>query len=380
MRSAIARDIVQVRASGAPESQAHIDAWENSDLKIQFYDRLDKLLSRDLAVISNITLDEWLNVTNKFVDRLHELDQEFLYKITNGHLLEQISIREGLKMFGALFACIVAAALVIHFTTKETEKLEHALRSTRVLAAAVQRFVPRQPLRVMGITSILEVEPGMQTEVATVMLTCGIKNFGDLARIMSNTELFDWISHYLHKMTQVTQQQRGYVDVFFGDQLHCVFSVPKSAVNAAILMQVATDQSNSTLVAQGRDTTLSVAIGIHHLTSCLGVFGDSSSRLSICMISSENTLPTRLEGMSKTFGSKILATEAVVTHLPSNFDDGRGYRFRLLGTVATRLNKKDKVTDQLMTSMTRSSPESQLHQQGQNASQKGGSVFDSKAS
>jgi class 3 adenylate cyclase len=350
MLSAANRDVTQLRATGGAEAMAHLDSWSNSPLKAEFYARTDKMLTRDVNIFSNITLSDWLNVSNAFVDFLFAQDKIVLGKITNGDLLRTVALNEGLKMLGAVVACVIAAALVIFFNSREQEKLETALRSTRILARAINRFCPKNQLRTMGVRSIVEVQAGLHTEVATVMLTCGMNT--DLARVMTNTELFDFFSQYLQKMTQITQQQKGYVDLFFGDQLHNVFQVPKNAVNAALLMQSCTSHINSTLIAEGRDTTLSVGIGIHHLIAVTGVFGDSSSRLSVAMISSEGMLATRLEGMTKTFGSKIIATEPVIQHLPANFQTigGKGYRYRLLGTVTSRLNRKDRMANQLMTS------------------------------
>jgi hypothetical protein len=115
-------------------------------------------------------------------------------------------------------------------------------------------------------------------------------------------------------MTRAVQEQRGFVDKFIGDAVFAAFPQATDGVSAAISMQQETDHMNVELVANKHTDLVRIGVGVHHGVVIAGVFGDSS-RLSVTMVAPDVNLAQTLEGLTKTYGARILMSRAVIDQI-----------------------------------------------------------------
>jgi class 3 adenylate cyclase len=242
-------------------------------------------------------------------------------------LLNAIALLEGMKMMGAIAACILAAGLVIYYNNREQLRLEKALDATAVLAAAVQRFVPKNQLKTMGVRSIVQCTAGMATEVALNITFSDIRNFTRMSESMTRMELFNWLSRYSERMSTVIKSHQGFIATFLGDGLCIIHPQPSNAMNSAIQMQVAVDALNLDIVAAGGRLPITIGVGSHYSVVVAGTFGDEN-RITASFIGTGVNLASRLESMTKTYGNKILATQEVIERISSDV-----FSYRCVGKV-----------------------------------------------
>jgi class 3 adenylate cyclase len=254
-------------------------------------------------------------------------DEVLLQTILSGDSIKA-RIRQSWIELGCFeLACILATVVVIVMQRRFQRRMDTALGRSQTMSKAVQRFVPRNQLKLMGARSILDVSCGDMVEVASSLLFSDIRDFTTISEGMSQSELFAWLQDYFGQMTRVVEQNRGYVDKFIGDALFCVFTSPTCATQCGVDMQSTVDQLNSRIAADGKLTLVHIGVGIHHGIVAAGVFGDDQ-RLSCTLVSSDVNLASRLEGVTKVYGARIIISEAVYERI-----DQERFAMRPLGEL-----------------------------------------------
>lgn len=285
------------------------------------------LFDKQQSYASYISVDSWCSLASRFVQARQDAAFRRLDQIKEADDLQRVALEEILKMVGAILACVITAAFVIYLNLQEQQRMDATLSATKKLAKAVQRFVPKAQLKMMGVRSVVDVRPSLAVEVANSMLASDIRDFTKLSEEMGNLELFEWLQRYVERMTVVVQEQKGIVSQIIGDALHCLFPQPVNAVKGAINMHVSAEQLNLELVAQGVANLVHIGIGLHFGVVVVGVFGDST-RLSTSVVAKDVNLANQLESLTKSYGTKIICSDAVAGQI--NIDD---YDIRSLGTV-----------------------------------------------
>ena len=94
-------------------------------------------------------------------------------------------------------------------------------------------------------------------------------------------------------------------------------------------MQQETDHMNVDLVAQKHTDLVRIGVGVHCGIVVAGVFGDHT-RLSCTMVASDVNLASRLQGLTKVYGCRIILSRAVMEQI-----DVDRFEIRRLATVTT---------------------------------------------
>ncbi len=183
-----------------------------------------------------------------------------------------------------------------------------ALTQQISLTKAYQRFVPPQLLKNLGRNSILDVRLGDQVDVEMSIMFSDIRSFTAISETMSPSENFAFVNGYLSRMGPIIRARRGYIDKFMGDGVMALF--PESATDAvlaAVEMQNELHGYNTQqqLTASPR---IDVGIGINSGRMMLGTLGESD-RMEGSVISDAVNLASRLEGLTKRYGSKVIISE-----------------------------------------------------------------------
>lgn len=175
---------------------------------------------------------------------------------------------------------------------------------------AAARFVPVEFMRLIGRGSVREVALGDQVAMPMSILFCDVRGFTRLAETLGPDRTFALINSYLRAMEPAIHAHHGFIRQYLGDGIMALFpGTPDDAVAAAVDMHRALEAFNV-----GRDQPLAIGVGINTGPIMLGTIG-GQDRLDSGVVGDAVNLASRIEGMTKTYGSTILLGEATVLGL-----------------------------------------------------------------
>ena len=231
-------------------------------------------------------------------------------------------------LFSFIFSQAFLLSLRFSRAFKNVEELSENLSKTN---SAYSRFVPKEFLRFLGKSSIMQVELGDQIQKDMTVLFSDISSFTELSEQMNPKENFDFLNSYLKIMSPLIRKHKGVIDKYIGDGIMALFpESPDDAIQASIAMLQVLDGFNQDRALKGR-SPISIRIGMHLGSLMLGTIGESE-RMDSSVISDAVNLASRMEGLNKYYGSSIVISESVLFHL----QDPNIYSHRFLGKVRVK--------------------------------------------
>jgi len=206
------------------------------------------------------------------------------------------------------------------------------------LNKAYERFVPREFLALLEKQSILEVQLGDHVEKEITILFSDIRRFTSLSEKMTPQENFNFINSYLSRMEPIISQNGGFIDKYIGDAIMALFpTCADDAVHGAIAIL-----KQLTIYNQDRQKSsyqpLTIGIGLNTGPSMLGTVG-GITRMDGTVISDAVNLASRVEDLTKIYGTPLLITEQTYVKLV----DPLGYHIRVIDAVKVK-GKLEKIT------------------------------------
>ncbi|NNE30316.1 MAG: AAA family ATPase [Saprospiraceae bacterium] len=201
------------------------------------------------------------------------------------------------------------------------------------LNQAYQRFVPYKFLEALDHDSILNVKLGDHRQQQMTIVFSDIRGYTSLSEGMTPGENFDFINSYLNIVGPIVEKNDGFVNQFIGDGILSLFLSASDALDAAIESQAGVARFNQKRIQENKPP-IKVGFGVHTGDMILGIIGDEK-RHDTGVISSEVNTASRIEGLTKVFGTSIILSEATLGSLnnPSDYD------YRLLGKVQVKGQK-----------------------------------------
>jgi class 3 adenylate cyclase len=146
------------------------------------------------------------------------------------------------------------------------------------------------------------------------ILFADIRSFTSLSEVMTPEENFKFQNSFLSQVVPVIREQGGFVDKFIGDAIMALFPFPPDkAVKAAVELQKAVISYN-----EGRNRAgysgISLGIGIHTGQLMLGTIGETN-RMETTVIADAVNIASRLESLTKTYGSRIIISRELYNKL-----------------------------------------------------------------
>lgn len=142
-----------------------------------------------------------------------------------------------------------------------------------------------------------------------------IRGFTTLSEGLSPAALVELLNEYLSEMTEVIFREWGTLDKYIGDAIMAFWGAPypqadhaERACRAALLMIEALKTMQARWDASGRPR-IDVGIGINTGPMLIGNMG-STHRFNFTIMGDNVNLASRLEGLNKTFGTRILLSES----------------------------------------------------------------------
>ncbi|TGK39209.1 guanylate cyclase [Leptospira gomenensis] len=243
-----------------------------------------------------------------------------------------------------LFVTSMAVAMAFKFSKlhNESDRLNRELnvknKELITLYVSYARFVPKEFLLNLGKESILDVKLGDQIEKEMTILFSDIRSFTELSEKMTPEENFNFINSYLKRMSPIIQLNNGYIDKFLGDGIMALFQQKvDDALTAAIEMQKYMITYNEYRNKRNY-IPIRIGIGLHYGKLMLGTIG-GEERMEGTVISDAVNLASRIESLTKLYGSDIIVSERALFGM----DDPDKFHYRMLDTVSVK-GKKDPVS------------------------------------
>ena len=142
-----------------------------------------------------------------------------------------------------------------------------------------------------------------------------IRGFTNISeKLNSPKRLIELLNTYLEPMTTIIVQNKGTIDKFIGDAIMAYWNAPNKVKNHSDLSvqtainQIVTLEKLNKKFKEDFDVSLEIGIGIHTGLAIVGEMG-SKGRSDYTIIGDNVNLASRIEGLTKYFGSKILISQ-----------------------------------------------------------------------
>ena len=229
----------------------------------------------------------------------------------------------------------VSEAIKSYFQDKQLAEKNQELERK---VATFHKFVPQKFLKLLNVENCDHIKLGHCVEKTMTIMFSDIREFTALSEKMTPQENFKFINDYLSLMEPIIDGYHGFVDKYIGDGIMALF--PTSADDAvqgalAMLKQLAKYNQNQ----HSEDLLpIQIGIGLHTGPLMLGTVG-GPNRMDGTVISDAVNLASRVEGLTKIYGTPLLITEQ--THI--KLADPLEYHIRVIDAVKVK-GKSEVVT------------------------------------
>jgi class 3 adenylate cyclase len=197
--------------------------------------------------------------------------------------------------------------------------MTHGLRQRELLRETFGRYLSQQVAE-----AVLDgkVNLGGERHVATVLFS-DIRGFTSMSERLEPEEVVVFLNQYLEIMVDCVLEHGGIIDKFIGDAIMAVFGVPVSqgetatdataAVACAVQMSERLDSFNAERRELGEDQ-VNIGIAVHTGPLVAGNIG-SSAKMEYTVIGDTVNVASRIEGMTKAVGKRVLISEVTANLL-----------------------------------------------------------------
>lgn len=180
---------------------------------------------------------------------------------------------------------------------------------------AYSRYVPHEFLRYLHRDSIMDVQLGDNVEMEAAVLISDIRSFTTMSETMTPDENFGFINSYFAAAGPPIRRHGGFIDHYVGDGILAVF--PGGAVDALSASRDTMASLADFNVARERNgqQPIRIGIGLHLGKLRLGIVGEDQRRQGDIFADTVN-VASRIEGMTKVYGSSVILSQAFLSALP----------------------------------------------------------------
>ncbi len=209
-------------------------------------------------------------------------------------------------------------------------------RHKRAITRLFGQYVPPQLVLEMAKNPEQITLDGQSKELT--VLFADVRNFTNISEAISPQELTHLMNQILTPMTEAIYRNMGTVDKYMGDAIMAFWGAPieqadhaTKAVLSALGMQKKIKHLSDQLQAKGHPE-IAIGIGINTGIMSVGNMG-SEYRMAYSVMGDAVNLGSRLEGLSKVYGARIIVSEACQQQAPE-------FLYRLLDKVRVKGKKE----------------------------------------
>lgn len=194
-------------------------------------------------------------------------------------------------------------------------KMRQGLRSFR-------KFVPADIVRQLIAQ---EGDAHLQGEKREITIHFSdIEGFTTVSEMLKPEELVDLLAEYLGEMSRIIGEEQGTVDKYIGDAVMAFWGAPQPlenhaehAARAALRCQARLKELETKWMSEGKPV-FRARIGLNTGETIVGNMG-SAERLNYTVLGDAVNLASRLEGINKYYGTRIIVGEATQRLIASKF-------------------------------------------------------------
>ena len=183
---------------------------------------------------------------------------------------------------------------------------------------AFSRFVPEQIIDSLVLQADnADEKVGVGETRAVAILFSDIRSFTNISEKNKPDVLVAFLNRYFSTMVEIIKKHGGTIDKFIGDAIMAEFGTPVSyenncrrAVAAAYEMREALASIDLGDLILPEGMKFNIGIGIHYGDVIVGSIG-SKDKTDYSVIGDNVNLASRLEGLTKTYGTQILVSDSV---------------------------------------------------------------------
>ncbi|WP_194974694.1 adenylate/guanylate cyclase domain-containing protein [Aquiflexum lacus] len=230
--------------------------------------------------------------------------------------------------YGLLFLIFCQSFLISLRFSKAFTSVENLSQHILKIYKANSRFVPSEFLSFLGKESIVDVHLGDHVIKDMTIFFADIRSFTTISESMTPEENFNFINSILKRISPIVRKNNGFIDKFMGDSIMALFPLdPKDAITTAGELLKELESFNDIRIKSGLQK-IDIGIGINSGSLMLGTIGEEE-RMDGTVISDAVNLASRLESLTKVYGSNIIVSE----HLLKEVSDNIRIDYRFLGNV-----------------------------------------------
>jgi adenylate cyclase len=257
----------------------------------------------------------YIQQVNKITDAAFAVEQN---QFESSNLDEVADRQDELGQLARVFTQMVKTVKV---RESELERLKDSLA----------RFFPEEYLRFLRKDSVIDVQLGDYVSKTMAVMFSDIRSFTTISENMSPRENFDFINAYLSRVSPEIRNHYGIIVKFLGDGMMAVFpDGADDAIAAGIAKHQRVWEYNEQRLAEG-DRPIQIGIGIHVGHMMLGMVGENN-RIQGDAFSDNVNLTSRLEGLTKVYGSALLITGQMLEQL----SNPEAYQVRFLANTLVK--------------------------------------------
>jgi two-component system sensor histidine kinase ChiS len=224
------------------------------------------------------------------------------------------------------------SAIILAFRSyKALNELQNSRKLVELQAAAANRFVPHDFLKILQKSDLTDIEIGDYLEKEVTVLFLDIKSFSTIAESLTSSELYQFVNEYISYIQPAIVANQGFIDKYIGDAIMAVFcSGPQTAIQAAIDMHSFMQEYNVKRAEQSKQK-IEMGIGINTGPVAIGTVG-FYDRMEITVLSDVVNITERVEKMNRLFHTDVLITEDAFVKLPEKHP----FLCRWIGHIKTK--------------------------------------------
>ena len=262
------------------DSESNLERFYSSEIQLSSYEY--RVLKTDTSVIATVHIVAQGNIIS---DKLNYLD---------------FCINNAVEVFDK--------ALIV----------EKKIFFEKRIRRAFSRFVPEQIIdSLVKQADDTDQKVGVGETRSVAILFSDIRSFTNISEKNRADVLVSFLNRYFSTMVEIIKKHGGTIDKFIGDAIMAEFGTPVSyedncrrAVMAAYEMRDALPSVEMGDLVMPDGMVFNIGIGIHYGEVIVGSIG-SKDKTDYSVIGDNVNLASRLEGLTKTYGTQILVSESV---------------------------------------------------------------------
>lgn len=234
-------------------------------------------------------------------------------------VLAVVLFRTQLVWFNVVYPAVL---ILVLFMSATIAKYVVAETGKRQIKSAFQHYVAPKVVDEI-IENVDRLRLGGEKRTLTVLFS-DIRGFTSVAQSLEPDELVRLLNVYLTQMTEKVFRHDGLLDKYIGDAIMAVFGAPiPRADHALAACRTALDMVEElrTLQREWREQglpVLDIGIGINTGSMIVGNMG-SRDRFDYTVIGDAVNLGSRIEGLNKLYGTRILLSEFTYAQVHEHF-------------------------------------------------------------